>query len=246
MSQLAEFVIVLVGSFSLVLILMGFFFFVLINKYRVNLLKKQAEALNNFILGQDEERQRLARDLHDEMGPHLSNIVFTVDQIKDTSSDVSAIVDETKQQIKKAIKDIRTISHDLMSQSLIKFGLVEAIKEMIERQTDKVIKIAFTSNSSGLEYSDNIKSHLFKITQELVYNSNKHSHATLISLEIMIDSEKRMLVYTYKDNGRGQQNFNIKDAGIGLKNNSTRVELMNGQIEVKMTDGFYSRITLTY
>lgn len=246
MSQLAEFVIVLVGSFSLVLILMGVFFFVLINKYRVNLLKKQAEALNNFILGQDEERQRLARDLHDEMGPHLSNIVFTVDQIKDNSSDIPAIVNETKQQIKKAIRDIRTISHDLMSQSLIKFGLVEAIKEMIERQSDKVIKIAFTSNSSGLEYSDSVKSHLFKITQELVYNSNKHSNGTLISLEIMIDAEKRLLIYTYKDNGQGQGDFNLKDAGIGLKNISTRVELMKGQIEIKMTDGFYSRITLTY
>lgn len=246
MSQLAVFVIVLVGSFSIVLILMAFFFFVLINKYRKNLLKKQAEALNNFILGQDEERQRLARDLHDEMGPHLSNIIFTVDQIKENSQGIAEIVDSTKQQIKKAIQDIRTISHDLMSQSLIKFGLVEAIKEMIERQSENAINVSFSSNSNGLEYGDTIKSHLFKITQEMVYNSNKHSKASLISLEISIDPNKRYLVYTYKDNGVGNKNFNTQDAGIGLKNIKTRVELMNGQIEINMSDGFYSRITLTY
>jgi signal transduction histidine kinase len=246
MSQLAEFVIVLVGSFSIILILMAIFFFVLINKYRVNLLKKQAEALTNFIHGQDEERQRLARDLHDEMGPHLSNIIFTVDRIKDNVQEIPAIVAETKTQIKKAIQDIRTISHDLMSKSLIKFGLVEAIKEMIDRQSENAIKISFTSNSSGLEYDDMIKSHLFKITQEMVYNSNKHSKASLISVEITIDPAKRYLIYTYKDNGTGNKNFNSQDAGIGLKNISTRVELMKGHIEINMKDGFYSRITLTY
>jgi signal transduction histidine kinase len=53
-------------------------------------------------------------------------------------------------------------------------------------------------------------------------------------------------VYTYKDNGVGNKKFNTQDAGIGLKNIKTRVELMNGQIEINMSDGFYSRITLTY
>ena len=246
MSQLAEFVIVLVGSFSIILILMAIFFFVLINKYRKNLLKKQSEALNNFILGQDEERQRLARDLHDEMGPHLSNIIFTVDRIKADKEEILSAVTETKQGIKKAIQDIRTISHDLMSQSLIKFGLAEAIKEMIERQSKEAIAIDFASNSSGLEYSDMIKSHLFKITQELVYNSNKHSKANRISIELNINTEKRLLLYIYKDNGEGSKNYNPKEAGIGLKNIITRVELMKGQFEVNMMDGFYSKISLHY
>lgn len=245
MSQLAEFVIVLVGSFSVILILMAIFFFVLINKYRRNLLKKQNEALTNFILGQDEERERLARDLHDEMGPQLSNIIFTVDQIKVDDTHVQAVVTETKQEIKKSIQDIRTIAHDLMSQSLIRFGLTEAIKEMIERQSANAIKVSFTSNSDGTEYNDLIKSHLFKITQEMVYNSNKHSKASNISIEITINPEKRSLIYIYKDNGVGRKD-DQPVSGIGLKNIRTRVELMKGQFELSMREGFYAKITITY
>lgn len=245
MSQLAEFVIVLVGSFSVILILMAIFFFVLINKYRRNLLKKQNEALTNFILGQDEERERLARDLHDEMGPQLSNIIFTIDQIKVDHPQVQAVVAETKQEIKKSIQDIRTIAHDLMSQSLMRFGLTEAINEMIERQSANAIQVIFTSNSDGTEYDDRIKSHLFKITQEMVYNSNKHSKASNISIEITIDPLKRSLIYIYKDNGVGRKDEQPV-AGIGLKNIRTRVELMKGQFELSMKAGFYAKISLNY
>lgn len=245
MSQLAEFVIVLVGSFSVILILMAIFFFVLINKYRRNLQKKQNEVLTNFILGQDEERERLARDLHDEMGPQLSNIIFTIDQIKLDNPQVRSVVAEAKQEIKKSIQDIRTIAHDLMSQSLMRFGLIEAINEMIERQSANAIKVSFTSNSDGKEYSDIIKSHLFKITQEMVYNSNKHSKASNISIEITIDPEKRSLVYIYKDNGVGRTDEQPV-VGIGLKNIRTRVELMKGHFELNMKEGFYAKITITY
>lgn len=245
MSQLAEFVIVLVGSFSVILTLMAIFFFVLISKYRRNLLKKQNEALTNFIMGQDEERQRLARDLHDEMGPQLSNIIFTIDQIKNEDPKVQAVVAETKLDIKKSIQDIRNIAHNLMSQSLLRFGLTEAIQEMIERQSENAIKVVFKTNSDGTEYDDAIKSHLFKITQEMVYNSNKHSKASLIEIEITLDPAKRYLEYTYQDNGVGSSD-SLPTVGIGIKNIRTRVELMKGQFELTMHHGFFAKITLNY
>lgn len=246
MSQLAEFILVLVISFSVILTLMGVFFFVLISKYRQNLVRKQNEALNNLIIGQDDERERLARDLHDEMGPQLAAVIFTVDSIKSSDGAIQEAINDTKTELKKAIRDLRRISHDLMSQSLIKFGLKAAIEELIDRQSEDAIKIEFKTNSNGLEYDDKIKSHLFKITQELIYNSNKYSEASLISIHLNLDVEKRFLNYHYKDNGKGHPGFNPADAGIGLKNIKTRVGLMNGQFEVDMHSGFNAEISLNY
>lgn len=246
MSQLAEFIIVLVVSFSVILTLMTLFFFVLISKYRQNLTRKQNEALNNLIIGQDEERERLARDLHDEMGPQLAAVIFTVDSIKSSDAAIQDAVNDTKTELKKAIKDLRKISHDLMSQSLIKFGLKAAIEELIDRQSEDAIKIEFNTNSNGLEFDDKIKSHLFKITQELIYNSNKYSEASMINIDLVLDEEKRFLQYHYKDNGKGNPKFNAQDAGIGLKNIKTRVGLMNGHFEVNMNSGFNAEISLNY
>lgn len=246
MSELVEFIVVLIGSFSVILILISIFFFALINKYRKNLLKKQNEALNNLIIGQDEERERLARDIHDEMGPQLAAIVFTVDSIKSNDPVTQEIVSETKAEIRKSIQDLRKISHDLMSQSLLKFGLTAAIEELIDRQPEGAIFIELDTNSSGLEYDDHIKSHLFKITQEQIYNSNKHSKANTIEIFLNIEPETRTLNYVYKDNGVGNPNFNPLEAGIGLKNIKTRVGLMNGTFEVNMDNGYYSKITLKY
>lgn len=246
MSKILEFVIVLAVTFSVVLTLMAVFFFVLINKYRKNLVIKQKEALSNLIIGQEEERQRLARDLHDEMGPQLAGIIFTVDRVKTDDPAIQEIITETKSELKKAIQEIRHISHALMSQSLIKYGLVEAMHEMIDRQPNTAIKIDFKTNSEGNEYDDSIKSHLFKIAQEMVYNSNKHSNATLISVELMIDESARSLTYTYKDNGEGKADFNPLEAGIGIKNIKTRVDMMNGKIHLDLTHGFFCQINLNY
>ncbi len=246
MSQLAEFILVLVGSFSIILMLMTVFFFVLISKYRQNLIKKQNEALNNLIIGQDTERERLSRDLHDEMGPRLSSVLLSIGSIHSPDARISEMVEETKIELKSAIQDIRKISHDLMSLTLVKFGLIAAIEELIDRLNPGAIKVEFISNSDGQEYDDKIKSHLFKITQELIYNSNKYSGATLISINLKINPEKRFLQYIYTDNGKGNPNYNPADAGIGLKNIKTRVGLMDGQFEVEMIKGFKAEITLNY
>lgn len=246
MPKIAEFIIVLVVSFSVCLTLMAFFFFVLIDKYRRNLEKKQKEALNNLSIGQDNERQRLARDLHDEIGPKLSSIVMSVDFLKTQNEEQNEILAEVKATLKDSIQDVRRISHDLMSQSLIKFGLVEGINEMISRRRDKTIWIDFKSNSTGMEYSDMIKSNLFKITQELLHNTDKHSGADHVAIDLTLHPQTRALIYSYSDNGKGNPTYVSDEAGIGIKNIETRVNLMNGNIHLDMKQGFKTVIELTY
>lgn len=246
MPKIAEFIIVLVVSFSVCLTLMALFFFILINKYRRNLEKKQKEAINNLLIGQDNERQRLARDLHDEIGPQLSSIVMMIGSIKIDNPENAELVADIRNTIKASLQDVRRISHDLMSQSLVKYGLVEGINEMIQRRKTSQLKIHFQTNSSGMEYSDHIKSHLFKITQELLYNTDKHSQATEVTIVLTLNHGTQNLVYTYNDNGIGNPMFKDSEAGIGLKNIKTRVGLMNGTIDIDMKNGFTTMIKLNY
>lgn len=246
MSKIAEFILVLVASFSVCLTLMAFFFFVLTEKYRKNLEKKQKEALNNISIGQDNERQRLSRDLHDEIGPMLASIVTSVDFLKTNDQEQNEILSEIKNTLKESIQDVRRISHDLMSQSLIKYGLVEGIKEMIQRRKNSKFKINFNSNSNGMEYSDLIKSNLYKINQELIYNTEKHSDADAVEIQINLNPTSRELIYLYSDNGAGNKDFHKENSGIGLKNIETRVDMMNGKIAIDMGKGFKAEIKLNY
>ena len=237
MSESEELILILIIVFTLCLFLMGVFFFVLINKYRKNLERRQREALNNIIVGQDNERIRIARDLHDEMGPELSNIIFSLDGIKSDAPEIVKMVEKSKSELKNAVKRLRNISHDLMSQSLIRYGLNDAIKEMIDRQANQGININYESNCHDVEFPDVVKSNLFRIAQELLYNTQKHSRATEVHIRLEHDPAKNQLLFTYTDNGVGDQG-NKNTAGIGIKNIYTRVGLMNGTAQISMDQGF--------
>jgi signal transduction histidine kinase len=242
MPQQENLIFILIVLFTTCLFVMGVFFFILVNKYRKSLERRQKEALNNLIVGQDNERERIARDLHDEMGPELSNLIFSLDGIKSEAPAVIEMVEKSKMELRDAIKRLRNISHDLMSQSLIKYGLYDAIKEMVERKAHSAIRIDYQSNCADIEFRDSIKSNIFRITQELLYNTYKHSGATEVDIKLEHQADKQQLLFTYSDNGIG--NKENKTTGIGIKNIYTRVGLMNGTFHVDMNNGFKSIIVV--
>lgn len=243
MSESEKLTIILVVIFTTCLFVMGVFFFILIAKYRSNIEKRKDEALNNLIVGQDNERERISRDLHDELGPEMATIILTLDGIKSGDQAVIDVVNKSKADLKTAIKTVRNISHDLMSLSLLKYGLSDALQEMIDRQANDKVEVKYTSNCSGTEFNDAIKSHLFKITQELLYNTKKHSKATKVQIHMHLDQENKELQFNYSDNGVGDQGSKAGQ-GIGIKNIHTRVGLMNGIIRMDTQNGYSVAITV--
>lgn len=235
----------MVLSFSVTLTLMAFFFFLLINRYRRSLEKKRREAIANLLTGQENERERLARDIHDEIGPRLSLLYGAMSELQ-TGAGKEALYEEMKDSLKETIANVRRVSHDLMSPSLIKYGLVEAIKENLKRRIKKTPEIQFDTNSNGMEYSDIIKSNLYKITQELIYNTEKHSNAAEVKISLMLVPSLRQLIYTYKDNGSTSKPIEEAESGIGIKNIRTRVDVMKGVLEINLIQGFYAKIVLNY
>lgn len=244
MQEDQQIIIILVVIFSVCLFSFGVFFFILINKYYKNLNSKQNEALNNIIIGQDNERSRIARDLHDEMGPTLSNIIFKIDEISNVNTEAVKITENIKADLNQAIKRIRQISHNLMPQSLKKYGLIDTLKDLVYHNPYSNFTIQFASNVDTLNINEVVKLNIFNIIQELLYNTNKHSQATVVKLNLNYNDLENCISINYSDNGLGHLNKINNYQGIGIKNILTRVHLLNGSIKILSNDGYDVKIKL--
>ena len=243
MKESNELTIELIIVFSCFLLVMGSSFFLLFSKYHKSLKLKQKEALNNLIVGQDNERERISRDLHDEMKPDLASLIHKIDEINSKEPNILEVKKQAKLTIKKIIQDIRRISHDLAPLILTKFGLSNSIQELIDTYKGK-IKIEFTSNCEGKVFNDKTEAHLSKIIKELISNTKTHSQANLISIVLLYNFQKHELELAYSDNGIGFKKKDQKTSGIGLKNIVTRVGLMNGTIKIDGNKGFKAKIAV--
>jgi len=246
MQENQQLIIILIVIFTVCLFTMGIFFFVLINKYYKNLNKKQKEALSNIILGQDNERQRIARDLHDEMGPVLSNVIFKVDEIPVVHSEIDILTVSIKDDLNQVVNRLRQISHNLMPPSLIKYGLIDALKDLAHINQYVNYKFQFSTNTDSIELDDQAKLNIYNIVQELLYNSSKHSQATIVKLDLNYNELSHDLIMRYSDNGVGLENEIMSEQGIGIKNIFTRVKLMNGKIEISGKNGFEVNLSLNF
>lgn len=197
-------------------------------------MQEQDRATRAVIEAEEKERQRIAADLHDGIGQMMSvakmnlstfehELSFKNDHQKTAFENVMKLVDES-------CKEIRSVSHQMMPNALLKSGLASAIKEFVEKIDDRIIRI--TLHTEGLEnrLESNTETVLYRIIQECVNNVLKHANAKTLDISVIKDTDG--ISATIEDNGIG---FNIKDRtkfdGIGLKNIITRVKFLKGSIE---------------
>jgi len=241
MQEKSQLIIILVIAFTAVFSVMGVFFIVFFRKYNQNLIQRQKEAIHNLFLGQQNERERIARDLHDGINAEIGSIIRELDEIEKNKPANEEIIAKVKLKLKSTAESIRQISQDLMPVSLKKYGLVYTIEQMIEQDVLKECPIYFKCNTNKLNINEETEFHLYKITQELIHNTLKHSKASEMILDIYYYPEKKKLEYNFSDDGRGMEQT-VKTNGIGLKNIATRAALMNGLLTINGKDGF--RLTL--
>lgn len=190
---------------------------------------------------QESERARIGREIHDGPAQHMANVLMTVDFCKMViGKDLDAglkELDNLKQSVKVALKEVRRILFDLKPLALEKLGLNKAIEELIENtiiDTDlKVIKSIKEVNNIELI----IQVAIYRIMQEIINNIRKHAKATQV--DIKLDAGSEMLILVISDNGIG---FNVEEImdqvslgrkAYGLTGILERVQQLNGKINIK-------------
>lgn len=193
-----------------------------------NLLKEQELiALNAMIEGQEQERKRIAEDLHDRLGSTLSAVKMHMEVL----SENDARYDKINSIVNKAVNDTREIAHNMLSGVLTKFGLMAALYDLKDtlESSDQ-----FEVNLGSIQFDERLDSeteiHIYRIIQELISNTLKHAKATRIDLELKRTSE-RGLIISYRDNGIGFDPATVIE-GMGLKNIKNRIDKVEGNWHV--------------
>lgn len=203
-------------------------------------LSHQRKLLHAILVTQEEERKRIAQDLHDDISSKLNIVSINSHLLKTpglTFEESSEISTNIFNLTKKALDNSRRIAHDLLPPVLEKFGLHAGIEEMcVEFNSTKNIKASFSSSAELDKLNSDVQLNVFRILQELMNNSLKHSNASRIN--IIFESVNGKVICKYTDDGSGfdmQKEENQR--GLGMKSIESRISFLNGKISVNSSLG---------
>ncbi|AWM12795.1 histidine kinase [Flavobacterium sp. NRK F10] len=215
-------------------------------------IKYQKEIINATILAQEEERSRIARDLHDDISSKLN--IISLSSYMLNSENLS---DEEQKEITanivnvcgKVLQSTRRISYDLLPPVLENFGLNVAIEELCNNFS--------VANKVQINYKNTLKQsifediplhnhlHLYRILQELINNSIRHGNARQIDIRFAIEDGKKICEYV--DDGKG---FDIKNTkyrrGLGIKNIESRTSFLKGDLKIESAISQGVRVILNF
>lgn len=220
-----------------------FFIISLIRHQRSNnklyIAKIQAE-----VSTMENERTRIARDLHDELGPLLSAIRFKLSSVESKTTEDDSIINEASDHIADIIHRLRNISNDLMPTTLLRKGLASAIEEFIYKITDSIpnreqpMNLAINFRSDQLPVLEKeIAVNIYRMVQEIIHNTIRHAGASILNIDLETGENK--IILSTQDNGVG---FNYISAmndnsGLGLRNLVSRSDIMKGDFFIDSNIG---------
>jgi signal transduction histidine kinase len=196
---------------------------------------KQLVAVDSMLKGQEEERSRLAKDLHDGLGGLLSGVKFSLSNMKDNliiTPDNMAVFERSLDMLDTSIKELRRVAHNMMPELLTKFGLDEALKEYCNSvNATNLLSIKYQSMGMDNRIDKSSEIIIYRIIQELLNNIMKHAGATEAMLQL-IKEESRLSVIV-EDNGKGFDASLLKNnKGAGLTSIQSRVDYLKGQLDI--------------
>ena len=213
------------------------FFIISIISYHRAYIRLQKERIRAEITMQELERKRIANDLHDSLGPLLATVKLYFHSIEIPNEEDRELVDKAGFYIDETITSLREISYNLLPNSLTRNGLIEALKEYINRLNSRHILNIDFSSGENIDLTKENEVHLFRIIQEIIHNAVKHSKAA--TLQLVITSEDSGILVISKDDGVGFDMAEIKkqSGGLGLKSIENRCEILNATIQINTAKG---------
>ena len=206
------------------------------NRAKLNAeMASQKEIRTKAILeAEEKERRRIAQDLHDGVGQLLSaaklNLSNLDSKFPEKNTDQETAMHNALTLLDDSVKEVRTVSHNMMPNTLIKLGLASAVREFITKLGNApTLKIDLEIVGLDTRLDNQVETVLYRVIQEVVNNIIKHARASHISMQLIRhEAELNVMI---EDNGIGFDSSNINDfEGLGLKGINTRIELLNGSV----------------
>ena len=216
--------------------------------FEKRLAEQQKQRFRHVIEAQENERKIMAQDLHDSLGQLLATVRINVSELKEDikSEDITLIWKNSMSLIDEAATEARNISHNIMPNSLIKYGLEPALKDLINK-INITSKVNVLLNIEGVNerLNESIEIALYRIIQETLSNNLKHSEAS--EIKINLSNENNNISLEIDDNGKGFDTSKIAESkGIGWKNIYSRTELLNGKVTVDSEIGKGTKLNISF
>lgn len=250
----------LLGTMGMVVLVIGLVVFIIFHQRKViryqtqlQLLEQEQQKLllNASVRLQEEERQRIAADLHDDAGPLLATARLYLNENlvnQDRASQLQSIF-QARQILDDTIQLVRNISHSLMPPTLKNFGLESAVNDVIQKISGSG---SINASCRFHDYKERLKGDkellIFRVVQELINNILKHSNSSFIHITQHMQGANFVLRIHHDGRGIVQSDFeklNKSNVGLGLKNISSRLRVAHGKIHFeKDVSQTYYKVTL--
>jgi two-component system NarL family sensor kinase len=216
-------------------------------RFQQEIMKQQEFATKAVLAAEEKERQRIARDLHDGVGQMMSvakmNLSAFESDLQFSNKDQQEAFEKIINLVDESCREVRSVSHNMMSNALLKNSLSIAIKDFVDKIEKKSLKVRVYTEGLDDRMDSNLEIVLYRVIQECVNNVIKHANASRLDISVLKDKEG--ISATIEDNGKG---FDIGDRdkfeGIGLKNIITRIEYLKGMVDFDSSPGKGTLIAL--
>jgi signal transduction histidine kinase len=206
-------------------------------------------AVDSMLKGQEEERSRLAKDLHDGLGGLLSGVKFSLRNMKDNliiTPENMTVFERSLDMLDTSIKELRRVAHNMMPEMLTKFGLDEAVKEYCNTiNTARLLTVKYQSLGMEERLEKSVEIIIYRIVQELLNNIMKHAAASEAFVQIIREDNRLNVVV--EDNGKGFDPLvSENNKGAGLVNVRSRVDYLKGQLAIHAEPGKGTLINIEF
>ncbi len=201
---------------------------------------KQLMAVDAMLQGQEAERSRIAKDLHDGLGGMLSGVKLSFVNMKENmvmNPESVTAFENSILQLDATISELRKVAHNLMPEALVKFGLKNALLDYCNTmQLSSKVSIGYEQLGAERELGNTADLNIYRIVQELISNAIKHGNPTKIMVQLTKTNNK--ILITVEDDGKG---FNKSQAtekdGMGIKSVQQRVDYFKGNMDIDTAAG---------
>ncbi len=214
-----------------------------LQQQRINELEteKQLTATEAVLKGEEQERTRLAKDLHDGLGGMLSGIKYSFTTMKGNlimTTENAQAFERSMDMLDSSIKEMRRVAHNMMPEALVKYGLDTALKDFCnDINQSGALKVTYQSigmETAKIDQTTAIT--IYRIVQELISNTMKH--ATAKSAIVQLSKVDGPLNVTVEDDGKGFDTQILqRSKGIGWTNIQSRIDFLKGKLDVQSANG---------